>query len=212
MHLYLSSLHIGDRSADLQRLARGRTLGFVPNAIDGEEPVERAASNARRMAQLTDLGIDAVELDLRRYFGDTARLSRDMGRLGGVWVRGGNTFVLRQAMRLSGFDTLIRDRVPTDFLYGGYSAGICILAPRLEGLHHTDDPTLCPYPGGEVIWEGLGILDHLILPHFESDAADAATVDTDVAYCVAHGIAFRTLRDGEVLIEEITCPLTSSRY
>jgi dipeptidase E len=79
-----------------------------------------------------------------------------------------------------------------------------VLAPRLDGLHHVDDPTVRPYPGSEVIWEGLGFLDYLVLPHYKSDHPESEAIDRDVEYCLEHGIAFRTLRDGQVLITEIS--------
>jgi dipeptidase E len=51
-----------------------------------------------------------------------------------------------------------------------------------------------------VIWEGLGFLDYLILPHYKSDHHESAAIDKEVEYCARHGIPFRTLRDGEVII------------
>ena len=184
-------------------MAHGRTIGVVPNAIDHVDAETRALSIARNVAQLTELGIATAVLDLREFFADHRGLARAMESLGGVWVRGGNTFVLRQAMRLSGFDAWLMERTETDFLYGGYSAGVCVLAPRLEGLHHVDDPTVCPYPGGDTIWEGVGLLDHLVLPHYQSNHPESAAIDKDVDYCLAHGIAFRPLRDGEAIVQEI---------
>ena len=116
-----------------------------------------------------------------------------MEDLDGVWVRGGNTFVLRQAMRLSGLDDVLTDLLASDFLYGGYSAGVCVLAPSLRGLGQVDDPTASPYPGSEVIWEGLGLLDYLILPHYQSDHPESADVDKEVEYCKREGMPFKTL-------------------
>jgi dipeptidase E len=203
MRLYLSSFRIGDRADELVELVAGRPIGFVPNAMDHVPSAARAASNARSVVDLTALGIAAVELDLRQYFNDAHGLVRALDSVGGVWVRGGNTFVLRQAMRLSGFDTLLQARLATDFLYGGYSAGVCVLAPRLDGLQHVDDPSARPYPNSDVIWEGVGLLDYLILPHYQSDHPESAAVELDVAYCRAHNIAFHPLRDGEVVVTEI---------
>lgn len=203
MKLYLSSYGVGNRATELQTMASGRTIGVVPNAIDYVDTEARALSVARNLAQLRDLGIATTELDLRAFFGNPQGLARALDDIGGVWVRGGNTFVLRQAMRLSGFDALLRDRTGTDFLYGGYSAGVCVLGPRLEGLHHVDDPAICPYPNSEVVWEGLGILSYLVLPHYQSDHPEAGDIDKDVEYCLDQGIVFRTLRDGEVIVEEV---------
>ena len=140
MKLYLSSFRVGDRSAELAEMCSGRRIGLIPNAMDDVAPEPRAVSNDKAIKELVDLGIDVEVLDLRDYFGDQARLEAILANLGGVWVRGGNTFVLRQAMKLSGFDGLLAERVGTDFFYGGYSAGICVLAPSLVGLGQVDHP------------------------------------------------------------------------
>lgn len=202
MKLYLSSFRLGDRTAELKLLAAGKKLGFIPNALDHVEEEARVLSNDRSISEVREIGIDIVALDLRNFFHDQGGLRAELAALGGVWVRGGNTFVLRQAMRLSGFDNLLMELAATDFLYGGYSAGVCVLAPRLDGLHHVDDPTVCPYPGSTAIWEGLGVLDYLILPHYKSNHPESELIDLDVEYCTANNIPFRTLRDGDVIIED----------
>lgn len=202
MHLYLSSFRIGDGAAELRTLADGRRLGFIPNALDFVPPERRAESNAAELRRVRDLGLEVETLDLSEFFGAPHRLRSYLDQLQGVWVRGGNTFVLRQAMQLSGFDQALLDRSSGDFLYAGYSAGICVLAPSLHGLQHVDDPLIEVYPGTEVIWDGLGILDYLILPHYKSDHPESADIDVEVEYCTRHDIPFKTLRDGEVLIVE----------
>lgn len=200
MRLYLSSYNVGDHGDRLAEMARGRTLGFVPNALDFVEESAAAESHARCVAQIADLGIRHETLDLRAYFGRGPDLRRKLRELGGLWVRGGNTFVLRQAMRRSGFDDAIRAVDDPDFLWAGYSAGICVLAPSLDGLQHVDDPTQMPYGPGDVVHDGLGLLDYLILPHYRSDHFESEAVEGEVEYCLAQGIPFRTLRDGEVLV------------
>lgn len=200
MNLYLSSFRVGNQAATLKGLASGNAIGFIPNALDHVSPEARAVSNAKAMQEVRDLGIQLEPLDLRPYFGNEAGLEATLANLGGAWVRGGNAFVLRQAMRLSGFDEALRNMTGTDFLYGGYSAGVCVLGPTLKGLQHVDSPAVVPYPGSKVIWEGLGILDYLILPHYKSDHPESADIDKEVEYCEREGIPFRTLRDGEVII------------
>jgi dipeptidase E len=140
MQLYLSSFRIGNQATKLKAFASGKRIGFIPNALDYVEAEARAKSNAKSIQEVRDLGIDVESLDLKEYFGARTELEAKIGSLGGVWIRGGNTFVLRQAMRLSGFDALITDLASADFLYGGYSAGACVLASSLDGLQHVDDP------------------------------------------------------------------------
>ncbi|OGE81308.1 MAG: hypothetical protein A2826_01990 [Candidatus Doudnabacteria bacterium RIFCSPHIGHO2_01_FULL_43_23] len=201
MKLYLSSYKIGNKPDKLKEFALGKKIGFIPNAIDFVDPKPRQESNDKSLRDLTDLGIDTEILDLKDYFGKKEKLRAKINSLGGVWVRGGNTFVLRKAMKLSGFDEIITSIDRDDFLYGGYSAGICVLAPSLEALQIVDDPTAIPYiQSKEVILEGLGILDYIILPHYKSDHPESADIDKEVEFCEKNNIPYKTLRDGEVII------------
>lgn len=155
------------------------------------------------MKNLSNLGIDVEMLDLQGYFGKKKELKKKIDTLGGVWVRGGNVFVLRQAMKLSGFDEIIKNMGRADFIYGGYSAGICILAPGLKALQQVDKSDIAPYAESrEIIWDGLGILDYLILPHYKSAHPESADIDKVVEFCKKNNIPFKTLRDGEVIIIE----------
>ncbi|PIN73254.1 hypothetical protein COV20_03420 [Candidatus Woesearchaeota archaeon CG10_big_fil_rev_8_21_14_0_10_45_16] len=203
MKFYLSSYGIGKKAGELKRLARGRKIGLILNALDHVKPGERKASNEKNLKELSSLGLDVEILDLKDYFGKKQRLKEKIDTLGGVWVRGGNTFVLRQAMKLSGFDKIIKNLNNKDFLYGGYSAGICVLAPSLEALQQVDDPSVMPYKESkETVWEGLGMLDYIILPHYRSDHPESADIDKEVEFCKKNKIPFKTLRDGEVIVIE----------
>ncbi|MBI3190617.1 Type 1 glutamine amidotransferase-like domain-containing protein [archaeon] len=204
MKFYLSSYKIGKRSDRLKELVpRGKRLGFVPNALDYVEPEKRKENNERDMKDLADFGISVEMLDLKNYFGKTAKLKKKIDSLGGIWVRGGNTFVLRQAMKLSGLDEILKNMDRKNFLYGGYSAGICILASSLKPLQNVDDPKTKPYKEmKKAIWDGLGILNYMILPHYKSDHSESTDIDKEVKYCKKNKVPFKTLRDGEVIIIE----------
>ena len=69
---------------------------------------ECAAAGSDELAGLAGLGFDAVELDLRDYFGDEQRLRRDLGGFRLAWLRGGNVFMLRYALFRSGGDVIFR--------------------------------------------------------------------------------------------------------
>jgi dipeptidase E len=208
MKLYLSSYNFGNEKDKIVGLMpkMNKKIGYIPNAMDfsGVDKKKLRQGINDHFTEFRNLGIKPQILDLRKYFEKKSELQKKLDELGGVWVRGGNTFVLRQAMKLSGFDKLIhRLKKRTDFLYGGYSAGICILAPSLESLQIVDDPTELPYKQQrKVIMEGLGILDYMILPHYKSDHPESAEINKEVAYCKRNKIPFKTLRDGEVIIIE----------
>ena len=204
MRLYLSSFRVGDDAARLEQMAAGGVLALIPNAMDHIPAPARAASNRRALSDLQEAGVRSQELDLRDYFEGAADLRHDLAGFAGVWVRGGNTFVLRRAMRLSGFDDLLPGLLDENFVYGGYSAGVCVLAPSLAGIGRVDEPALDPHGYGSVIWEGLGVLPFLVLPHYRSDHHESEAIEAEVAYCEREGIPYRTLRDGEVLVVEGT--------
>jgi dipeptidase E len=184
----------------------------VRNAVDAWDDAEqhRVASERERDA-LADLGIPSAPLDLRDYFGAPDALREDLRSFDGLWVTGGNTFVLRRAMGLSGLDALLRERVAdASFTYGGYSAGACVLAPTLRGIHVADEPEMLP-PGyrGEVPWEGVGILPFCIVPHYRSDHPESPSMEGVVEYMMAHQLPFIALRDGDAYVRRSGQPFTS---
>ncbi len=200
MKYYLSSFRLGNHSAKLAELAAGGPLAYIANALDHIPNEEQRETQQRNRSDLEQLGIPFAELDLRDFFSDNSKLHAELGRFTGVWISGGNTFVLRQAMKLSGFDLAIDKLRQTQFLYAGYSAGICVLAPDLHAIQVVDRPNTFPYPKcQEVTWEGLRILNYIILPHYKSDHPESADIDKEVEFCEANRIPYRTLRDGEVL-------------
>jgi dipeptidase E len=87
-------------------------------------------------------------------------------------------------------------------VYGGYSAGVCVLIPSLRGLEIVDDPeAVTQVYGDRPIWDGLGVLDHAIVPHFDSpDHPESEACGRVAAHYRATGVPHRTLRDGEVLV------------
>ncbi|MDO8648189.1 MAG: Type 1 glutamine amidotransferase-like domain-containing protein [Candidatus Peregrinibacteria bacterium] len=117
-------------------------------------------------------------------------------------MSGGNVFVLRQAMKLSGLDEILHELTTReDFLYGGYSAAGCVLSKQLDAYKIVDDSTDTPYKElKEVVWEGIGLINFVFLPHFDSDHPESSDIDKEIEYCKQNNLPYKTLRDGEVLI------------
>ena len=206
MKFYLSSYKIGRETKRLRRmLPRNRRTAYIANSCDCYKDTKRTEEGDRfNFRQLRSVGLNPERLDLRDYFGRRAELERKLKGFGAIWVRGGNTFVLRQAMRLSGFDTIFKKLAKRkDVLYGGYSAGICILSPSLHGLELVDDKTQRPYgKRSRLIWEGLGAVDYAFAPHYRSRHPESRLAGRTVRYYIDHKIPFIALRDGEVIIIE----------
>jgi len=207
MEYYLSSYKLGGEK-EVQQLKElippNNKTAYISNALDFSDDAERRTQSERSdIDQLTAVGLDVEKIDLRDYFGQSEKLAKDIQKYGVIWIRGGNVFVLRQAMRLSGFDDILKklSEGDNDVLYGGYSAGVCVLSPSLKGLELVDDITKRPYPQQQkVIWEGLGVFDYAFVPHYQSDHPESESVNKVVEQYESDGTPFKTLSDGQAII------------
>ena len=201
MRLYLSSFDIGDDPAELVKLAPDGRVGLIMNALDNFPDARQNWQNAQT-EKLTGLGFAVEPLDLRSFFSVPSQMSNSLKQLDAVWVNGGNAFVLRRAMALSGFDEAIKAELADDaIVYAGFSAAAVVLHQSLRGLELVDDPNDVPegYPT-DVPWDGLGLLPFSIVVHFDSDHPEADGASKEADFYRANGIAFKTLKDGQALV------------
>jgi dipeptidase E len=206
VRLYLSSYRMGD---DFRRLVdalpAGAPVAVISNAVDFIPRADRLAY-ARDVfdpvEQFRSFGLEARDLDLRWYFGRAGELGAALADVRLVWANGGNAFLLRRAMLQSGLDRVLQRRVPRgDLIYGGWSAGAVVAGPTLRGIELMDDPdVVVDGYGPEPIWDGLGLVDFSIVPHFQSPHAEAEAAARAAAWLAANGLPFRTLRDGDAII------------
>lgn len=207
MKLYLSSYKLGDNPRTLADLVgKNKRIAIIPNARDVDTDLaRREASLQNEKDELSKIGLNPQELDLRKYFGKEEELRKILAEFGSVWVLGGNTFTLRRAYQESGMDLWLQQHIgDEEFVYAGYSAGICVLSQSLRGLETVDSPNLIAegYPP-DVIWEGVGLIDFAIAPHFMSNHPESEAVNSEVEYFNKSGIKYKTLRDGEVIIMNV---------
>lgn len=207
MIFYLSSYKTGDSANYLKNISnKYRKVAYIDNALDfSNDEKRRNNSNTEDIRQLESLGFQVELLDLKRYFFKTKELYVKIQEYQGIWVRGGNCFVLMQAFKLSGFDTILQtfSDENKDILYGGYSAGVCVLGKTLNGLHLIDDSNIFPYTVmKEQIWEGTSLFDYSFIPHYKSNHHESKYVDDVVNYMIKDKIPFIVLEDGEVIIRE----------
>ena len=206
MRLYLSSHRVGDRAGSLLALlGSGKRVAVIANALDGKPDAARAgpcSAVQEQHLELASLGLQPEDLDLRHYFGRPEALRRQLHAYDLVWALGDNPFVLRRAMRQSGLDDLIVELLDRDEIaYGGSSAGAMVASPTLRGLEKLGDPRFVP-AGYEQppLWEGLGLVDVSIVPHFRSSHPQSVRADQAVRHLCGLGLRYRTLRDGDAIV------------
>lgn len=202
MRLYLSSFDIGNHPNKLVELtSSGKRAVVIINALDNDSE-SRKKWLSKQLEALKNLGYEVEELDLRNYFGKPDELGKLLFNKDLVWVTGGNTFILRRAMKYSGFDAAITDLINNHkIVYGGFSAGVVILSKDLHGLDITDDPN--DIPAGydkEIIWDGLGLINFSVAVHYQSNHSESHLTDKEIEYYKTNNIPYKTLRDGEVII------------
>lgn len=206
MKLYLSSYKLGNSTDELKKwlqTSENNKIALIFNSRDMFPDGERKTNGIQSDAEsLKELGFEVKILDLKKYFGQKESLRNDLQDIHAFYVIGGNTFVLRKAMHLSGFDELLLEySSDPNCLYAGYSAGICCLCKDMSALSIMDEPEIDPYNSGlPPIYNGIGLIEEMIIPHFESDHPETKAASKTVEFCQQNKIPYKTLRDGEVLI------------
>jgi dipeptidase E len=205
--LYLSSYFMGDHPEALVKMVgANRRMAIITNALDAiplENQIAFAQTTFDAVEYFAKFGFDPSLVDLRHYFGRETALRELLVRFGVVWAVGGNSFLLRRAMRFSGFDSVICKMLDKDELvYAGWSAGACVAGTSLRGIDLMDVPeqTAPAYPSGEIIWEGLSLVPSVIVPHYESDHPEAPLAEKAVRYLQANDLVHTTLSDGEAIV------------
>lgn len=166
MKLYLTSYRIptpDELFALLPKPAMACRVAIIPNAKDYKLPQERAESLDALIYDLAKYGFGTTVIDLREY-DDPDRLKEALQAFELLWVAGGNSFILRSEMRLSGFETIVRELLDNGLVYAGESAGAMVAGTSLEGADVADEPDMAD----EYITEGLGLIDKIIAPHADS--------------------------------------------
>jgi dipeptidase E len=163
MKLFLYSSHLisdGHRSALARLIGKpleSVNLAAVTNAADPERDSGRWVR-----ASVDSLGCRAEIVDLRSR-GATDELRSRLSGKDLIWLCGGNQYYLRWVLRESGADGIIRELVDGGTVLAGWSAGAIVAGPTLRFMEHLEDLSVVP----EVITDGLGLTDAVVLPHFD---------------------------------------------
>lgn len=202
MRLFLASYRFGahrDRLAEL--VGTPGRVAVIPNACDAW-PAAWSSAVTSDVRPLRALGYHPEVLDLREFIGRPAELERRLREFPLLWVRGGNTFVLRAQFARSGADLVLPRLLAEDaVVYAGYSAGACLLTPDLHGLETSDNPgEVAPTCGMDPLWDGLGIVDRRIVPHLDSPTDPDGFGNRLAADFAAGGVPHWALTDDQVVV------------
>ena len=177
---------------------------MIANALDFSTDLARKEANVGSViARLQELGFAASETDLRLFFGNPDGIQHRLEGVGLIWTLGGNSFLLRSAMRQSGLDAFLLGHREPNLVYGGFSAGVVVVTPTLRGIHLVDPPeVVAQVYGAEILWDGLALVPYCIAPHYDSPHPESELIDHAIEYFRSHRMPFKTLRDGEVIITQ----------
>jgi dipeptidase E len=202
MRMYLSSFKLGNQPEEFQRLVGPvRRAAIILNALDNF-PDQRALWLDGQIRALSNLGFSVTELDLRLHFQRSADLPDLINGINAIWVNGGNSFILRRAMKQSGFDLILKNALARDTLvYAGFSAGAVICYRSMHGLELIDDANVAPLGyDPEIVWQGLDLLPYALVVHDGVDHTDPNSPHREKAFYDANAIPYRAIRDGQALL------------
>ncbi len=136
---------------------KGKTVTFIPTAALHEK-VNFYVKVGKKALEKLGLAVD--ELDI-----SSAPPGEIAGKLQNnhfIYVTGGNTFFLLQALVKSGAGGLIKEQIGAGKLYIGESAGSMVLSPNIAYVAGMDDPKAAPEPES---CDALHVVDFYPLPH-----------------------------------------------
>lgn len=119
-----------------------KRVAVIRNALDFSNDIERLKRGPdRKFDNLTALRLKPDEIDLREYFQNSRDLQKALVHFDAAWVIGGNAFISRRAMKESGLDNILINRLEDDELtYAGYSADACVVSLTPRGTDLVDFP------------------------------------------------------------------------
>ena len=205
MFLYMSSKKFGQDTKFLKDWINqhDNKIFIIPNALDAKDEEKIQENLKDDIKLLEEIGFYVSIIDLKLYFGKYNELREELSKYNACCVMGGNVFILRKAMELSGFDIFLKDKKSSDnYLYIGYSAGSCVLSDNLEYLKTIDKP-ITFYNQTKVNYEGIGFVDYLFIPHYKSNYHKVLLIEDLVNKCKNEHIKYKAIKNGEVVIEQI---------
>lgn len=189
--LLLASYGVGALPQVVDGDAAGLRLAFVPTAAGPDAEAKEWVQADRR--QLEALGCEVSTLDLAQT--DASDVAAALRGVDGVFLSGGNSYLLLWHARRSGF---AEHAVPLvergELLYVGTSAGAMVAGPDLAPAANLDNRREVPELESSA---GLGITPLTVLPH--DNDPEARVLHDDIV--AAHpDVRFVRLRDGTAVL------------
>lgn len=204
MRLFLSSYRAGRHDNELLKFLSGiKTITIISNAKDYKTPEDRHEKIEENFRYYRSIGLDPKELDLRPFFSKTdAKNLLDDHEF--VWLAGGNVFLLRRALKYTGLDKVLINRVgDNSLILGGESAGAIIVGPTLKYSEmDTDEDSPNFIPEGykkEAFWDGLRLVDYVPVPHYQSGDY-TAEIQEYINKLDANGITHKDMTDEQAIL------------
>src|SRR5262245_40562172 len=137
------------------------TFAAIDNAADVFPDSETWVGESRDA--LKSQGSQVEVVDLRSWRDKRVGLHEKLASKDVIWLCGGHGYYLRWLLRESGADNIIKTLVRQGKVYAGWSAGAVMAGPSLQYFDIFDDPKDAP----EMIWDGLGLTDIVVIPHMD---------------------------------------------
>lgn len=147
----------------------GKKLAFIPTA-SLVETITFYVDDARQT--FGRLGLQLLELDIASA--DPLTISQTLHEADYLYISGGNTFYLLQALQQNGAGQLIRELVQAGKPYIGESAGSIVLAADIAYIAAMDERAAAPALTDTA---ALGLVDFYPLPH-QGHPYFAASIDS----------------------------------
>jgi peptidase E len=161
----------------------GLRVAFIPTAAGPDAESSPWVQGDRRQLEL--LGCELRTLDLAMAERDDVESA--LAAADGVFLTGGNAYLLLWHAQRSGFADLVVPRVESGkLLYAGTSAGALLAGPDLDPAASVDNRAVVPELESS---RALGLVPFSVLPH-----------DNDAESRAYHDAALATAPDGEFVL------------
>jgi len=142
------------------------------------------------------LGHEIVDITVRDL--TSSAFAATLSTVDAVYVAGGSTFALLEALTITGSDVVLAERVRDGMPYIGCSAGSIIAGPDITPASLMDDPADAP---SLTEFAGLGLIDRTVIPHADGllEPYPSSLIDETIArYGSSHRLL--PLRDDQALL------------